>query len=71
MPDAPNAATFWDNVTTGRYSISEVDPARWDPALYYDSDPQQPEKTYSKIGGSGRATGSGIRSIGSSPSHPR
>ncbi|MGO9884264.1 MAG: type I polyketide synthase, partial [Solirubrobacteraceae bacterium] len=51
MPDAPNAATFWDNVTTGRYSISEVDPARWDPALYYDSDPQQPEKTYSKIGG--------------------
>ncbi|HEY5189579.1 MAG TPA: polyketide synthase, partial [Solirubrobacteraceae bacterium] len=51
MPDAPDAAAFWDNVTTGRYCISEVDPARWDPALYYDADPQQPEKTYSKIGG--------------------
>ena len=36
MPDAPDAATFWRNVTTGRYSISEVDPERWDPALYYD-----------------------------------
>ncbi|MGA9858419.1 MAG: beta-ketoacyl synthase N-terminal-like domain-containing protein, partial [Solirubrobacteraceae bacterium] len=51
MPDAPNAGAFWDNITAGRYSISEVDPARWDPALYYDADPQQPEKTYSKIGG--------------------
>jgi acyl transferase domain-containing protein/NADP-dependent 3-hydroxy acid dehydrogenase YdfG/acyl carrier protein len=51
MPDAPDAAAFWRNVTTGRYSISDVDPARWDPALYYDPDPHQPEKTYSKIGG--------------------
>ena len=51
LPDAPDAATFWDNVTTGRYSISEVDPERWDPALYYDPDSQAPEKTYSKIGG--------------------
>ena len=22
MPDAPDAAAFWDNVTTGRYCIS-------------------------------------------------
>ncbi len=51
MPDAPDAAAFWRNVTAGRYSISDVDPARWDPALYYDADPHQPEKTYSKIGG--------------------
>ena len=51
LPDAPNAATFWDNVTGGRYSITEVDPDRWDPALYYDADPRAPEKTYSKIGG--------------------
>ena len=35
----------------GRYSISDVDPARWDPALYYDPDPKAPDKTYSKIGG--------------------
>ncbi len=51
LPDAPDAASFWDNVKTGRYSISEVDPARWDPELYYDPDPQAPDKTYTKIGG--------------------
>ncbi len=51
MPDAPDAGAFWRNVTTGRYSISEVDPERWDPALYYDPDPKAHEKTYSKIGG--------------------
>ena len=51
LPDAPDAATFWNNVKTGRYAISEVDPERWDPALYYDPDPKAPEKTYSKIGG--------------------
>ena len=51
LPDAPHAAAFWDNVAGGRYSVSEVDPARWDPALYFDPDPLAPEKTYSKIGG--------------------
>ncbi|MGZ4296316.1 MAG: beta-ketoacyl synthase N-terminal-like domain-containing protein, partial [Solirubrobacteraceae bacterium] len=51
LPDAPDASTFWKNVTSGRYSVSEVDPARWDPALYYDADPNAPDKTYSKIGG--------------------
>ena len=50
LPDAPDAGAFWRNVTTGRYSISEVDPQRWDPELYYDPDPKAPEKTYSKIG---------------------
>ena len=42
---------FWENVKNGRYSISEVTPDRWDPALYYDPDPSAPDKTYSKIGG--------------------
>ena len=51
LPDAPDAGAFWDNVREGHYAISEVDPARWDPALYYDPDPKAPEKTYSKIGG--------------------
>ena len=35
----------------GRYSITEVDPERWDPAFYYDANPKAPDKTYSKIGG--------------------
>ena len=51
LPDAPDAGAFWSNVREGHYAISEVDPARWDPALYYDADPQAPAKTYSKIGG--------------------
>ena len=51
MPGAPNARAFWENVTKGVYGISEVDPKRWDPALYFDPDPKAPRKTYSKIGG--------------------
>jgi acyl transferase domain-containing protein len=51
LPDAPNVAAFWQNVKTGRYSISEVAPDRWDPSRYYDADPSAPDKTYSKIGG--------------------
>jgi len=51
LPDAPNVPAFWDNIKSGRYSVTDVDPARWDPALYYDADPAAPDKTYSKIGG--------------------
>jgi len=51
LPDATNVAAFWENVKKGRYSISEVSPDRWDPALYYDADPSVPDKSYSKIGG--------------------
>jgi acyl transferase domain-containing protein len=51
LPDAPNAGQFWENIKSGRYSISEVDAERWDPALYYSDNPKSPDKTYSKIGG--------------------
>jgi len=51
LPDAANVSEFWENVKNGRYSISEVQPERWDPALYYDPDHSAPDKTYSKIGG--------------------
>jgi acyl transferase domain-containing protein/NAD(P)-dependent dehydrogenase (short-subunit alcohol dehydrogenase family) len=51
LPDAPNVATFWENIKSGRYSVTEVDPKRWDPALYFDEDHAAPDKTYSKIGG--------------------
>jgi acyl transferase domain-containing protein/acyl carrier protein/NAD(P)-dependent dehydrogenase (short-subunit alcohol dehydrogenase family) len=51
LPDAPSVTAFWENIKAGRYSISEVDPNRWDPALYFDPDPRAPDKTYSKIGG--------------------
>ena len=51
LPDAPDAMTFWQNLQQGRYSITDVDPERWDPADYYDPDPKAIDKTYSKIGG--------------------
>ncbi|MGB6365677.1 MAG: beta-ketoacyl synthase N-terminal-like domain-containing protein, partial [Thermoanaerobaculia bacterium] len=51
LPDARDAAAFWENVKSGRYSISEVPTERWDPELYWDPDPKAPDKTYSKIGG--------------------
>ncbi|MGZ4821406.1 MAG: beta-ketoacyl synthase N-terminal-like domain-containing protein, partial [Terriglobales bacterium] len=51
LPDAPNATAFWNNVKSGRYSISDVQPSRWDPGMYYDPDPAAPDKTYSKVGG--------------------
>lgn len=51
LPDAVNVPAFWENIKAGRYSISEVMPERWDPELYYDPDPNAPDKTYSKIGG--------------------
>ena len=51
LPDAPNAPAFWENIKSGRYSIAEVPPERWDPKLYYDPDPAAPDKSYSKIGG--------------------
>lgn len=51
LPDAPDVQTFWDNVKTGRYSITDVRPDRWDPERYYDPDMKAPGKTYSKIGG--------------------
>ncbi|MEM9515947.1 MAG: type I polyketide synthase, partial [Actinomycetota bacterium] len=51
LPDAPNVDAFWNNLTGGRYSISGVDPTRWNPDFYYDPDRQATDKTYSKIGG--------------------
>ena len=51
LPDAPNAQAFWQNIKTGRYSITEVLSDRWDPEIFWDPDPKAPDKTYSKIGG--------------------
>ena len=51
MPQAPDAPTFWSNIKQGRYSVTDVPPERWDPALYFSADHDAPDKTYSKIGG--------------------
>jgi acyl transferase domain-containing protein len=51
MPEAPDAAAFWANITGGRYSITDVPPERWDRDLYFSADHAEPDKTYSAIGG--------------------
>jgi len=51
LPDAPNVPAFWENIKSGRYSISEVQRDRWDSSFYYDPDPSAADKCYSKIGG--------------------
>ncbi|HEY5137353.1 MAG TPA: beta-ketoacyl synthase N-terminal-like domain-containing protein, partial [Candidatus Nanopelagicales bacterium] len=51
LPDAPDVASYWRNLTEGRCSIGDVPADRWNPELYYDSDPHAPDKTYSVIGG--------------------
>ena len=50
LPDAPDVATFWNNVVTNKSSIIEVPADRWNVDLYYDPDPAAVDKTYSKIG---------------------
>ena len=50
LPDAFDVPTFWNNIISGKYSISEVPSDRWSTALYYDPDPTAVDKTYAKIG---------------------
>jgi malonyl CoA-acyl carrier protein transacylase len=51
LPDAPNVSIFWQNILNSKYSIIKVPEVRWQSDLYYDPDPQKPDKTYSNIGG--------------------
>ncbi|MCB0193852.1 MAG: SDR family NAD(P)-dependent oxidoreductase, partial [Anaerolineae bacterium] len=51
FPGAQDVAEFWENLAHGRSAISEVPPERWSVTDYFDPDPEQPNKTYSKWGG--------------------
>ncbi len=51
MPGAQSAPAFWNNILEGVDAIVDVPRDRWDPDLYWDPDPNAPDKTYSKIGG--------------------
>ena len=50
LPDANNKEEFWQNIISGKNSITEVPPTVWDPKLYYSADHSAEGKTYSKIG---------------------
>ncbi len=50
LPDANNKEEFWQNIISGKNSITEVPTSVWDPKLYYSPDHNEEGKTYSKIG---------------------
>ncbi len=50
-PGARNKEEFWNNIVRGVDAVTEVSPARWDPAVFYDPDPNNPDKIYCKLGG--------------------
>ncbi|MCW3466423.1 SDR family NAD(P)-dependent oxidoreductase [Chitinophaga nivalis] len=50
-PGADNIVEFWNNLRTGKDSITEIPYERWDHSLFYDPDKTKPGKTYSKWGG--------------------
>ncbi|TQL00598.1 acyl transferase domain-containing protein [Streptomyces puniciscabiei] len=35
FPEAPDLATFWTNIVSGRDAVTEVPPERWDPAVHH------------------------------------
>jgi len=50
-PQASNIEEFWDNLKQGKDCVTEIPADRWDHSLYFDANPDQPGKTYSKWGG--------------------
>ncbi|MGB0588140.1 MAG: SDR family NAD(P)-dependent oxidoreductase [Myxococcota bacterium] len=51
MPDAPDVAQFWSNLLSGHCAIGDVPSERWDADFHWTDDRQEPDTTYSKIGG--------------------
>ncbi|MFE3583770.1 SDR family NAD(P)-dependent oxidoreductase [Streptomyces vinaceus] len=51
-PGAPDLPAYWAQILSGRDAVTEVPAERWDPALYYDTDPARAgERTPSRWGG--------------------
>jgi acyl transferase domain-containing protein/acyl carrier protein len=50
-PQARDLREFWENLKSGRDSITEVPAERWDHGLYFDERKGEAGKTYSKWGG--------------------
>jgi len=50
-PGAKNVEEFWDNLKTGKDSITEIPENRWDWKSYFDADKNKAGKIYSKWGG--------------------
>ncbi|MDX2181999.1 MAG: beta-ketoacyl synthase N-terminal-like domain-containing protein [Bryobacteraceae bacterium] len=50
-PGARDAERFWRNIADKVSAITEVDPRRWDPEIFYDPNPDADNRLYSKLGG--------------------
>ncbi len=51
LPGAKDLEAYWENILAKVCAIREVPPERWDERLWYDQDPQAPDKSISKWGG--------------------
>lgn len=51
FPGAENIIEFWDNLKQGVDSITEIDAEEWQDIDWYNNDPKQQKKSYSKWGG--------------------
>jgi len=51
FPGANNPDEFWELLQTGQEAIREVPGDRWDINTYYDPNPDQPGKMYTRFGG--------------------
>ena len=51
FPGARNVDVFWENILAGKNSVTEIPTGRWDVSKFYDPDPNQPGRSYSKWGG--------------------
>lgn len=51
FPGARTAAEFWQNIVNGVDAVTDVSPARWDPAVFYDPNPATEDRIYCKKGG--------------------
>jgi len=50
-PGARHAADFWQNIVNKVDAITDVRPERWDPDVFFNSDPAAEDRLYSKKGG--------------------
>ncbi|WP_155661194.1 PfaD family polyunsaturated fatty acid/polyketide biosynthesis protein, partial [Priestia megaterium] len=48
FPNSDTLEDFWNNIAQGRDCISEVPEMRWSMDKYYDPDPKEPGKSYSR-----------------------
>lgn len=51
FPGAKNLETFWQNLSSGVDSVTEIPKNRWSINAFYDADRNKVNKTYSKWGG--------------------